>query len=98
VEVENGELAYDTVRNRDIDLVFLDWNMSTKMTGLDVLKEIRKIEKLKNMPIIMVTSESDKISVIEAMKNGATDFVAKPIVQSVFSEKVLRIIVGLMGT
>jgi PleD family two-component response regulator len=40
----------------------------------------------------MVTSESDKSSIIEALKFGANDFVGKPIVQNVFKEKVLKII------
>ena len=95
LEAENGEMAYDAVKKQKIDFILLDWNLSTRMTGLDVLKEIRKLEHYKNVPIIMVTSEGDKINVIEALKCGANDFIVKPIAQKPFMEKVLKHIVGL---
>jgi len=95
MEAENGEMAYDAVKRQRIDFILLDWNLATKMTGLDVLKEIRKLEQYKEVPIIMVSSESDKVNVIEALKYGANDFIVKPIAQKPFIEKVLRQIVGL---
>jgi two-component system chemotaxis response regulator CheY len=92
LEAENGEIAFDIIQIEQVDFILCDWNMSTKMTGLDLLKQIRELEKTKNTPFIMVTSESDKSSIIEALKSGANDFVGKPIVQNVFKEKVLKII------
>ncbi|MDR0315289.1 MAG: response regulator [Treponema sp.] len=94
-EAESAEIAYDMVKKHHVDFVLVDWNLATSMTGLDLLKEIRKIEKFKELPIVMVTSETDKISVIDALKYGANDFIAKPIIQKQFKEKILRIIVGL---
>jgi DNA-binding response OmpR family regulator len=95
VEAENGEMAYDTVKKQRVDFILLDWNLGTTMTGLDVLKEIRKLDQYKDVPVMMVTSESDKVHVIEALKCGANDFIAKPIAKKPFIEKVLRLIVGL---
>jgi two-component system chemotaxis response regulator CheY len=92
VEADSGESALIKLRSQRIDFVFLDWNLTTKMTGLDVLKELRADEKFKSMPIIMVSSESDKINVIGALKNGANDFIVKPIDKKSFSEKVLKVI------
>ena len=97
VEAESGESALIKLRSQSVDFVILDWNLSTSMTGLDVLKEIRKDSKFKDLPIMMVTSESDKTNVIEALKNGANDFIVKPIDKKHLAEKILKIIVGTMA-
>jgi len=96
IEAESGEIALDMLEAYQADFVFLDWNLSSKMTGLDVLKEIRKKDKFKNLPVVMVTSESDKPNVIEAMKCGANDFTVKPIDKKIFTEKVLKIAMGIL--
>ena len=92
VDAENGEEAFRLVQTRAVDLMFLDWNMSTKMTGLDFLKQIRNIDLYKDLPIIMVTSEIAKANVIEALKYGASDYIVKPIELKSFKEKVLKAI------
>ena len=97
VDADSGETALIKLRSQRIDFVLLDWNLSTSMTGLDLLKEIRKDEKLKDLPVIMVTSESDKISVVEAMKHGANDFVVKPIDEKSFKEKVLKVLASSLA-
>jgi two-component system chemotaxis response regulator CheY len=80
------------LKTRHVDFVLLDWNLSTAMTGLDVLKEIRNSEKLKKLPVVMITGESDKQNVIGSIKSGANDFVIKPIDKKLFSEKILKVI------
>jgi two-component system chemotaxis response regulator CheY len=90
VEAENDEDTFEVLKTRGVDFILLDWNLSTKMTGLDILKTIRKTDKYKNVPIIMVTSESDKCNVIEALKCGANGFVVKPIDKKSFEETVHR--------
>jgi len=92
IETESPENTLDMVQNRRVDFVFLDWYFNTKMTGLDVLKEIRKIEKYKRLPIIMVTSDSNKANVIVALKLGANDFIVKPIDKKSFAEKTYKVI------
>jgi two-component system chemotaxis response regulator CheY len=91
VDAENGEEAFRLVQSRSIDLVFLDWNMP-KMLGIDFLKQIRSINTFKNLPIIMVTSELSKANVIEALKNGATDYIIKPIDEKNFREKIMKVL------
>ena len=44
------------------------------------------------MPIVMVTSESAKYNVIEALKNGATDYLTKPVNSDIFTEKLAKIL------
>ena len=91
LEAENGSDALDTLMKQKIDLIFLDWNMP-KLSGIDFLKRVRSINKYIKLPIIMVTSESAKYSVIEALKVGATDYIIKPINGKMFAEKVSKII------
>jgi len=92
LEAEDGENALKLLKTRRVDFVLLDWNLSTKMTGLDVLKVIRSSENLKKLPVIMITGESDKQNVIESIKNGANDFAIKPIDKKLFAEKILKAI------
>jgi two-component system chemotaxis response regulator CheY len=92
LEAEDGEHALDILKTKIVDFVLLDWNMTTEMTGLDVLKGIRSVDKLKKMPVVMITGESDKANVIEAIKHGANDFISKPIDKKLFSEKILKVL------
>jgi len=96
IETESAETTLDMLQTRRVDFVFLDWYFNTKMTGLDVLKEIRQIEKFKQLPIIMVTSDSNKANVIIALKFGANDFIVKPIDKKSFAEKTYKVINSIM--
>jgi two-component system chemotaxis response regulator CheY len=49
------------------------------------------MDQYKSLPIIMVTSESAKYNVIEALKNGATDYIIKPVNEKIFIEKLSKI-------
>jgi len=98
IETESAETTLDIVQTRPVDFIFLDWNFNTKMTGLDVLKEIRNIDKYKQLPIIMVTSDSNKANVIVALKLGANDFIVKPIDKKSFAEKTYKVIHNIKYT
>lgn len=71
-----------------ISLILLDLNMPL-MDGLTLLKEIKKDEKNKNIPIIVLTS--DKGSELEALSLGAVDFITKPYdVKEIITARVNR--------
>ena len=92
IEAENGESALQILRTHRVDFVFLDLNLDSEMTGMTVLKELRKSEQFKQLPVVIVSCESDKTNVIEALKYGTNGFIAKPIDKKLFTEKVLKII------
>ena len=73
----NGEEALNEMReNQDtLSLVLLDLVMP-KMDGYEVLNEMMKDDKLKSIPVIMLTSE--KSAEVKSLKMGAADFVTKP--------------------
>jgi two-component system chemotaxis response regulator CheY len=90
IEAGNGKDALKELRSQEIHLVLLDWNMP-ELSGIDFLKTVRSMEQYKNLPIIMVTSESAKYNVIEALKNGATDYIIKPVNEKTFFEKLSKV-------
>src|SRR5215210_7683066 len=59
------------------DYIFLDVNMP-KMNGIECLKEIRKIEKLKDTKIFMYSTTTENNMVNESKQFGADDFIVKP--------------------
>ncbi len=75
VEAANGQEAIDKFKETPVDLILTDWNMPEK-SGLDVVVEIRATGSL--VPIIMVTTESQKGKVISAIQAGGNDYLTKP--------------------
>jgi len=90
VEAGNGKEALLQLEKQDVHLVLLDWNMP-ELSGLEFLKKIRAMDKYKALPVIMVTSEAARYNVIEALKNGATDYIIKPVNEKNFREKLSKI-------
>jgi two-component system chemotaxis response regulator CheY len=90
IEAGNGNEAWRQLEAQKVDLVLLDWNMP-ELSGLDFLKKVRAMDAYKELPIIMVTSEAAKYNVIEALKNGATDYIIKPVNEKIFAEKLAKI-------
>jgi two-component system, chemotaxis family, chemotaxis protein CheY len=78
LEASNGEEALSVIENNmPIDLVVLDINMPV-LDGLATLRTLRANAKYNNMKIVMVTSESEKAKVMEAIAAGANDYLVKP--------------------
>ncbi|MDR2552111.1 MAG: response regulator [Treponema sp.] len=86
-EAEDGNRALEILEANPVDLVLLDWNMPN-LSGIDFLKKIRAMDKYRDIPVIMVTSEAARLNVVEAVKAGVTSYVTKPISDDVFMEKV----------
>jgi len=74
-EARDGREALIAVKAKQYDIIMMDWNMPN-MSGLDAVKRIRG-EGLK-VPIIMVTTEAEKIRVLEAIKAGINGYLVKP--------------------
>jgi CheY-like chemotaxis protein len=59
------------------DLIFLDLNMPL-MDGRQFLREVKKHETLKEIPVIVLTTSSDKETITLSRSLGASDFITKP--------------------
>ncbi|MEE9209589.1 MAG: response regulator [Kiloniellales bacterium] len=76
-EATDGSSALQKLRDRDFGLIISDWNMEP-MSGLQLLKEVRKDLKLKELPFIMITAESKSENVIAAKEAGVSNYIVKP--------------------
>jgi two-component system chemotaxis response regulator CheY len=63
-----------------------------EMDGIGFLKKVRAMPQYEDLPIIMVTSERGKFSVVEALQSGATDYIVKPVQEKIFREKIKNIL------
>jgi DNA-binding NtrC family response regulator len=72
----SGQQALDTLRAEDYDVVLLDI-MMPDLSGLDALREIRKFEDPPE--VIMLTADTSLVTGVEAMRQGAYDYLTKPV-------------------
>ena len=72
----NGEQALTAIRKDVPDLVLLDLQMP-RMGGIEVLRALRKEEI--HVPVIVITAHGSVETAVEAMKEGAYDFITKPV-------------------
>ena len=77
VTAKNGQEALQKLHNEDVDFVISDWNMAP-MTGLELFREIRGSDKLRNLPFIMVSAESTMESILIAKQEGVSNYIVKP--------------------
>lgn len=76
IEAEDGHQAYSQVQVHEPRVVLLDINMPG-MNGLEFLDKLRRIPRRKDVPVIMITSSSDKDEVLRAANLGIDDYVLK---------------------
>ncbi len=76
-EAKDGRLAFSLLNQTNFDLIISDWNMP-RMDGLELLKKVKADDQFKNIPFLMVTSESDKKKEEEAFQSGADQYITKP--------------------
>jgi sigma-B regulation protein RsbU (phosphoserine phosphatase) len=82
VAAGSGDEAIELLCERQFDLVLLDI-MMPGMSGLEVLKFLRRVDSLVDLPIIMVTAKGDSQDMVEALELGANDYITKPLDMSV---------------
>lgn len=87
-EAEDGASALEWLKkNGPADVTCLDWNMPN-MNGIQVVKYVRSDPKYKDMPILMCTSEVELERVMEALREGANEYIMKPFDQEAIGEKL----------
>jgi two-component system chemotaxis response regulator CheY len=89
-EAENGQEALQKLRADTFGFVVSDWNMPV-MTGIDMLRAIRADEKLKTIPVLMVTAEAQQSNLIEAVQAGVSNYIVKPFTAETMQEKIAKI-------
>jgi two-component system chemotaxis response regulator CheY len=97
----DGIEAWDLLQNPHLDLtvgeevqydiIMTDWNMPNR-NGLELVQLIRKADQYNDIPIIMITTEGGKTSVIQALKAGVNNYIIKPFTPQVLQEKLKAIL------
>ena len=79
LEAENGQAALDLLDRRgdEIELILLDVNMPV-MDGFQTLQALKDDDRLRHIPVIMVTTEGEKARIVQAIRMGAVNYVVKP--------------------
>ncbi|MEO9593159.1 response regulator [Rhodopirellula bahusiensis] len=90
VEAADGAIALNKFQQgNDFDLVLTDWNMPN-MNGLELVNAIRGTGS--KVPIMMITTEAEKVRVLEAIQAGVNDYLVKPFDQSQLQTKLERVL------
>lgn len=90
-EAADGGEAFKKLQEEAFQMVISDWNMEP-VTGMDLLKQVRAHDKLKNMPFIMVTAESKPENVIAAKQAGVSNYIVKPFNAETLKTKMTAVI------
>ncbi len=77
-EAESGLIAIDLIERSQFDLVLLDV-MMPGIDGMETLKRIRSRKSASALPVIMVTAKSESDNIVDALEQGANDYVTKPV-------------------
>lgn len=77
IPVNSGERALQYLKRERPNLILMDIQMAQK-SGIETLREIRGMDRCRDIPVIMLTSKQDKASVVESSKLGVFDYVIKP--------------------
>ena len=87
-EAGDGEEALALLRGGlECDLALIDWNMP-KMPGLDLVTHIRAEPRWNAMRVVMVTTESERHAILQAITQGADEYVIKTFTPEALVEKL----------
>lgn len=88
-EATNGKDALDQIWDDDLDpaLALIDWNMP-EMNGLEFVMAVRKQKHLRQMTLMMVTTESEHGQIVRALAAGAHEYVIKPFTAEAIVDKL----------
>ncbi len=97
LQAENGEQGLVRAREGSPDLILLDYNMPV-LDGYHTLIELKTDPALKDIPVIMLTTETVKETVIKLVKLGLKDYIAKPFTRDILLQKLNPILKLYEGT
>ena len=84
-EADDGNTALPMLKGGGYDFLISDWNMPG-MSGLELLKQVRADDKLKKMPVLMLTAEAKREQIVEAAQAGVSGYVIKPFTEVTLKE------------
>jgi two-component system chemotaxis response regulator CheY len=88
----NGEEGKIALSSEPTQLVLADWKMEP-LDGMGLLKFVRSHPTLKDMAFIMITAETTKERVVEAIQSGVDDYIVKPLTIAQIQSKVYGVLI-----
>jgi len=92
IHANNGQEVITALRReyQNINLILLDWNMPV-LNGLETLIRIKESHPACDIPILMVSTESEEEKIREAMNAGAGGYISKPFTAETLSEAIRQV-------
>ena len=95
-EAPDGRKAQALMGRERFDLILCDWEMP-EVSGLELLQWARGHSHYSDTPFVMVTSRGDKEHVVEAIREGVSDYLGKPFSPDSLSKKVRKVLGSRLG-
>ena len=93
IEAGNGKKALDVLTDNWVDVIISDINMP-EMNGFELLKKLKEDDLLKNIPVILISTESSEKRMQDAFDMGAKGFIKKPFTPEAV-KKILYEVIGV---
>ena len=90
-EAGNGAEALALLDANPVDLILSDINMPV-MDGLEFVRQLQTVDKLRGVPVVMITTEGSESNVVQALSFGAKGYIRKPFTPDQVKEHVLPVL------
>jgi two-component system chemotaxis response regulator CheY len=91
MEAGSGVEALAALQQKKPDLILSDINMPA-MNGLEFVKKLQEVPGMKDVPVVMITTEASEAHVVEALSYGAKGYIRKPFTPDQVKEHVLPLV------
>lgn len=91
MEAGSGVEALAALEQKKPDLILSDINMPA-MNGLEFVKKLQEVAGMKDVPVVMITTEASEAHVVEALSYGAKGYIRKPFTPDQVKEHVLPLV------
>lgn len=86
----DGQAAMDIAEREPLDAVVLD-AMMPRLDGYEVLRRLREMPATREVPVIMLTARKGERDILEALRLGASDYLAKPFIPDELTARLVRL-------
>ncbi|WP_422350048.1 response regulator [Flagellimonas sp.] len=91
IEAKNGEEALEILNGESLpDIILLDLNMP-RMSGIEFLTKIKSDEKLKYLPVIILTTSENRVDLLKCFEIGIAGYIIKPLKYEDYESKLKKV-------
>ncbi|WP_420401993.1 response regulator [Flagellimonas sp.] len=91
IEAKNGEEAFEILKGESLpDIILLDLNMP-RMSGIEFLTKIKSDDKLKYLPVIILTTSENRVDLLKCFEIGIAGYIIKPLKYEDYESKLKKV-------